>query len=381
MKKVSIFLLVLIFVSCSKKSNNYEKLIIGDWKSFYEIPKPKTNKENIELPPPPPRHFGESGFSFYNNGEVENKLGYFDISQKDENGRTKRNFLGSFTKFKIKNDSLETYDLVNKKWTNIKIFKLTKDSLILEYLDKTKEKFTKQNYKNDSQSSFDKVIVSTSGCYGTCPVNDIMISKTGEIEYYGEMYVNKKGYYKSKISQESFIKIENNFRKANFINLKDKYTANHTDDMEITTTFIKNGKILKSISDYGSESPTEMQWATLPIIYINQKIKLEEKENLKKYIDFGYVRFINGNKVCELTKSETFYLKSLLQQSEESNQNFKPKYIIKYWSNDMDKIVQSDGQYFKFEKEKGKFITLNIGYNFLEINNLLKRIRNKTEYD
>jgi Domain of unknown function (DUF6438) len=381
MKKISLFLLVLIFVSCNKKENNYEKLIIGDWKSFYEIPMPNTNKGNNELPPPPPIHFGDSGFTFYKNGEVEDKLGYFDISKKDENGRIKRRFLGSFTKFKIDNDSLKTFDLVNKKWINIKIFKLTKDSLILEYSDKSKEKFTKQNYKIDSQNSFDKVIVSTSGCFGTCPVNDIMISKTGEIDYYGEMYVNKKGNYKSKISLEDFMKIENNFKKANFINLKDKYTASHTDDMEITTTFIKNGIIIKSISDYGSESPTEMQWATLPIIFLNHKIKLVEKENLKKYIDFGYVRFINGKKVCELTKSESFYLKSLLQKSDESNQNFKPKYIINYWSNDKDKKILSDGQFFKFVNEKGKFITLNLGYNFLERNNLLKRIRDKTEYD
>lgn len=381
MRKTTIILaLILTLISCKQKSNNYEKLIIGDWKSFYEIPKETKNK-NIIILPRRLSPFGESGYSFYRNGEVENKIGYFDLTKKDNDGRSKRKFLGSYTKYRIKNDSLETFDLKDKKWVNIKIFKLTKDSLILEYNDKSKEKFLKQNYKIDPQNSFDKVIVSTSGCYGTCPIDDIMISKSGEIEYYGKMYVNLKGFCKSKISQKSFLNIENNYKKANFINLKDNYIASRTDAMTITTTFIKDGKILKTITDYGNESPTEMKWATLPIIFINQNIKLERIDESKKFVDFGYVSFVSGKKICELTKSESFYLKSLLQNSEESKKNFKVKYTINYWANDTKKKVESDGQYFKFETKKGEFTILNLGYNFLEKNGLLKRIRDKTEYD
>jgi hypothetical protein len=381
MRKTTIILaLILTLISCKQKSNNYERLIIGDWKSFYEIPKETTNEDIIILP----RRFspfGESGYSFYKNGEVENKTGYFDLTEKDNDGRNKRKFLGSYTKYRIKNDSLETFDLKDKKWVNIKIFKLTKDSLILEYNDKSKEKFLKQHYKIDPLTSFDKVIVSTSGCYGTCPVDDIMISKSGEIEYFGKMYVNQKGFCKSKISHKSFNKIESNYKKANFINLKDDYIASRTDAMTITTTFIKDDKILKTITDYGNESPTEMKWATLPIVFLNQNIKLERKDEPRKFVDFGYARFISGKKVCELTKSECFYLKSILQNCEESKNNFKVKYTINYWTDDTEKKIESDGQYFKFETKKGEFTTLNLGYNFLEKNNLLKRIRNKTEYD
>ncbi|WP_281228560.1 DUF6438 domain-containing protein [Flavobacterium aquiphilum] len=381
MRKTTIILaLILTLISCKQKSNNYGRLIIGDWKSFYEIPKETTNEDIIILP----RRFspfGESGYSFYKNGEVENKTGYFDFTEKDNDGRNKRKFLGSYTKYRIKNDRLEMFDLKDKKWVNIKIFKLTKDSLILEYNDKSKEKFLKQHYKIDPLNSFDKVIVSTSGCYGTCPIDDIMISKSGEIEYYGKMYVDQKGYCKSKISRKSFIKIENNYKKANFINLKDDYIASRSDAMTITTTFIKDGKILKTITDYGDESPTEMKWATLPIVFLNQNIKLERKDEPRKFVDFEYARFISGKKVCELTKSECFYLKSILQNCEESKKDFKVKYTINYWTDDTEKKVESDGQYFKFETKKGEFTTLNLGYNFLEKNNLLKRVRNKTEYD
>ncbi|WKL48982.1 DUF6438 domain-containing protein [Flavobacterium pectinovorum] len=303
------------------------------------------------------------------------------MTQKDNDGRTKRRFLGNYTKYRIKNDSLETFDLKDKKWVNIKIFKLTQDSLILEYNDKSKEKFAKQDYKIDPLNSFDKLIVSTSGCYGTCPVDDIMISKSGEIEYYGEMYVNQQGFSKSKISPKSFFKIENNYKKADFINLKDNYIATRTDAMTITTTFIKDGKILKTITDYGNESPTEMRWATLPVVFLNHNIKLERKNETKKFLDFKYVLFVSGQNICELTKSESFYLKTLLQNSQESKKNFKAKYTISYWANNTEKKIESDGQYFKFETKKGGFTTLNLGYNFLEKNGLLKRIRAKNQYD
>ena len=164
MKVITIYLLFITFISCTQKSTDYENLILGDWKIYYEPPKITSDSTIILLPPRERNLFGKPGFSFFKNGEMENKLGYFDLNKKHENGRTKRIFLGTFTKFKINDTCLKTFDLADQKWINTKIFKLTKDTLILEYNDKSKETFVKQNYIIDSQNSFDKIIVSTSGC-------------------------------------------------------------------------------------------------------------------------------------------------------------------------------------------------------------------------
>lgn len=379
-KLKTLFILSITLISCNTKTRNYEKLIVGDWEKVIEKIEISENSEIVILPPRQNRG-GNIGYYFAENGVFENKLGYFGKNKKDSEGRTKSQFLGTQTKYKIVDDGLETYDLTSNKWENIKIDKLTKDSLILEYKDKSKEKFAKRNYNTAKVRSFDKIIVSTSGCYGSCPVTDIIISKSGEIIYNGEMYVNKKGLFKSKISQEDFLKIETDFKKANYINLKDEYIANHTDDMTLTVTFVENNQIIKTITDYGRESPTELKWAVLPIIFLNQKIRLEQFKNSKAYIDFGFGDFEKGNEICVLTKSECFYLSNLLQNCKEENVNFKSKYIIRYWSNDNKKKVETDGQYYKFQIEKDKFITLNLGFNFLEKNNLLKRLRNKTEYE
>ncbi|REG92206.1 DUF6438 domain-containing protein [Flavobacterium aquicola] len=380
MKVTTLFLLIITLISCNSKSNKYDELILGDWIEVLEKVQTQRNENGIKLPPKLNRNT-VLGYSFAKKGIVENKLGYFDRSRKDKDGRTKTKFLGTTTKYKIENDSLKTYNLIDKKWFNAKILKLTKDTLILEYKDKSKDKFIRKKYKTDNIKSFDKIIISTSGCYGFCPVRDIIISKSGEIFYYGKMYVDKKGFFKSKISTKDFLKIENDFKKANYMNLKDEYIASHTDDMTITVTFVKNDQILKTITDYGNESPTELKWAVLPTLFLDQQIKLEQINNSKVYMDFGYCNFIDGNQLIELTKSECFYLKILLLSCREVKKDFKSKYIIHYWENETEKKMKTDGQYFKFEIEKGKFIILDLGYNFLDKNNLLKRIRKKNEYD
>jgi hypothetical protein len=40
-----------------------------------------------------------------------------------------------------------------------------------------------------------------------------------------------------------------------------------------------------------------------------------------------------------------------------------------------------DGRYYKFEKTKGEFITLDLEYDFLKKNNIIQRFRNITDYD
>lgn len=84
------------------------------------------------------------------------------------------------------------------------------------------------------QDTFYKIVISSSGCYGICPVSSILIDKSGEIIFEGEYYTTNIGLYKSKISKVKFDEIIESFQKANWINLKNSYEASHTDDESIT---------------------------------------------------------------------------------------------------------------------------------------------------
>jgi hypothetical protein len=225
------------------------------------------------------------------------------------------------------------------------------------------------------------VIVSSTGCYGRCPVTDIEINKNGEIIYNGGSFSSIKGNYKSKINHSQFLKINLSFLKSNWANLENEYIARWTDDETVYITFIKNDRIIKTIEDYGAKSPTEFIWAYTPIRFLQQSIKLEKNIKETNILDFNYISFKFANKICDLTKSESFYLKNLLSKSSEVKNSFEEKYIIKYWSNDIKKKIVTDGRYYKFENNDGRFVILDLKYDFLKKNILLQRFRNITEYD
>ena len=54
---------------------------------------------------------------------------------------------------------------------------------------------------------------------------------------------------------------------------------------------------------------------------------------------------------------------------------------MEYWSNDIKKKIVTDGRYYKIEKNKGEFIILDLKYDFLKQNNLVRKFRKVTESD
>ena len=171
------------------------------------------------------------------------------------------------------------------------------------------------------------------------------------------------------------------FLKSNWTNLKNEYISRWTDDETVYVTFVKNGTIIKTIEDYGRDAPTEFIWAYTPIRYLQQNIKLEKNVIDTTLFDFKYIGFKKKGEICNLTKSESFYLKNLLSKSSITEKSFVGKYKIEDWSNNINKKIVTDGRYYKIEKNKGQFIILDLKYDFIKRNNLVKRFRKVTEYD
>lgn len=232
---------------------------------------------------------------------------------------------------------------------------------------------SKLNYKINEKENFDKIIISKSPCFGSCPINDIEINKNGEIYYYGAHYNSKNGYFKSRIKVSEFNEIKNGLKKVNFLNLKDNYTANWTDVQEVSVTFVKDNKILKSITDYGSQSPKSFRINIEPLTYLYQKIKLEEDKTVK---DLQYInlRFEKGNKIIKLTSSQIFFLWNLLNKSITTSKSFKAEFITNYNTDyDISKI-ETDGRFFKIFFKNKSSVTYDLGFNFIEKNELKKRL-------
>lgn len=380
-QKISLYILIIFILFSCKKNNDAQlnKNILGEWTYIKTVDQRKPQKNNDSKTPPPPLPFGIhiQGYVFLENNLCENKSGYFKRIEAKEREERKIFFLGTETKYKIKNDSLQIFDLVTKTWDNQKIHSITGDTLTTKISDSLFAKYARTKYKIDPNENYDKIIVSSSGCYGSCPVLNISIDKNGNIFYNGQHYNTQNGFFKSKITKIDYQKIQTNFKKADITNLKDSYEANWTDDETVTITFIKNNKIVKSISDYGTQSPPPLIWAYTPVRYLYQQIKLTPLKIDKPLLSIWRISFSRKNEICDLAKSESFYLLTEIFGGKETIHKFENKYQIQFW-NDEDKkeIIDTDGRYFRHE---GKII--DIGYNFLTVNNLIHKFRKKDKYD
>lgn len=378
-KNILYVLTVFILYSCQKNNNTQlSKEILGEWTYIKteDQRKPKKNSD-IKFPPPPLFSRNIQGYIFLANNICEKKSGYFKRIESNEREDRKIFFLGTETKYKIENDSLKILDLPSKNWENQKINSIVGDTLTTKISDSLFAKYARTKYKIDKNENYDKIIVSSSGCYGSCPVSNISIDNNGNIFFYGQHYNTQNGFFKSKITKNEYQKIQNSFKKADIKNLKDNYEGSWTDDETITITFIKNNKIVKSIRDYGEQSPAALIWAYTPVRYLYQQVKLIPLKAEKPLLSIWGISFTKGNQICDLTKSESFYLLTEIFKGKKTTYKFENKYKIEFW-NDQDKkeIIYTDGRYFKC---KDKII--DIGYNFLTTNNLNEKFRQQDKYD
>ncbi|CAC9975833.1 DUF6438 domain-containing protein [Flavobacterium panici] len=379
-QKISLSILtVFILYSCQKNNDSQlSKDIIGEWTYIKTEDQRKPDKNyGIRISPPPPFGSHIQGYIFSENNLCENKSGYFKRIEAVERENRKIFFLGTETKYKIVNDSLKILDLVTKNWENQKITSIIGDTLTTEISDSIFTKYARTKYKIDQNENYDKIIVSSSGCYGSCPVSNISIDDNGNIFFYGQYYNIHNGFYKSKIAKDEYQKIQTNFKKTNIINLQNNYKGNWTDDETVTISFIKNNKIIKSVSDYGEQSPAALIWAYTPVRYLYQQVKLIPLKGKKPLSALSRVGFTKGNQICDLAKSESFYLFTEIYKGKETASKFDNKYKIEFW-NDQNKkeIIYTDGRYFKCGDK-----IIDIGYNFLTVNNLYEKFRQKEKYD
>ncbi|MFD1601901.1 DUF6438 domain-containing protein [Flavobacterium artemisiae] len=382
MKQKITLLLITIFIlsSCERNSDKqFSKDILGEWTYIKteDQRKPLKNK-NYNYPPPAP-YYGRyiPGYIFSENNICENKTGYFHRIESDQRKDRKIIFLGTKTKYKIENDSLKILDLLTKTWESQKIHSIIGDTLTTTTGDSLFAKYARAKHKINPNENYDKIIVSSSGCYGSCPISDISIDNKGNIFFYGQDYTSKIGIYTSKITKNEFQQIQTNFKKAGIINLENNYEANHSDDEAITMTFVKNNKIVKTISDYGRKSPATLIWAYTPVRFLYQHIKLVPYRTEEPILSIFGAGFTKGNQICDLSKSESFYLFTEIYKGKETTQKFENKYQIIFWNSANKKeTIYTDGRYFKCRDK-----IVDIGYNFLTQNNLTENFRPKIKYD
>jgi hypothetical protein len=369
-----LFLICVLLPSCKNSPRvDFKLLILGEWKMVEAKPQVYVNQKGEVLPPPPQvSKFYTPGFNFITGNVCEDKAGFYS-PKKTKNGENESvRFLGQVTKYKIEDDSLRVFYPPSNSYSSQKIVSITNDTLTLLGKHNTPIQFAKQHFNLDPNEQYDKIIISSSGCYGTCPSGSTLISKSGEIIHNAGRFNTIKGYHKGLISKEQFSRIEDAFKKAEIMNLNYNYIAGWTDDETISVSFIKGNKIVKTVRDYGHQSPIEFQWAYTPARFLYQQIHLDALGTIPEYLISNGYAIVDGKNICHLEQSESFYLWNLFLHAREVNQAFVAKYKVQCG----DAIdIDTDGRYFRFKYDGSKVATLDIGFDFIGINSIQQKFR------
>jgi len=367
--------LVLLSLGCNqetKRNQRLKELLIGEWERCWE----KSEYELAFWYKPFGIEFFQDSIEFFN--------GFFQNGRDSITGKRTLQYLGNTVPYHIKGDSIFIQNDFNYpmkfEW---KFICLSNDTLIFALDDSTSLKFKRLEYKIDTIPDFDQIIYSSSGCYGGCSIMDISIDKNNYIVFQGEGYVKKLGFYEGQINNNLRKYVFDKFKKANPLRLQKRYDVNHTDDECITTTYIKNDTIIKTIHDYGGIGTSELTWAYVSIANLYNMIILNQiSEDEPFYPKYHYYTFKKGKLILPLEKSESFYLWTELKKSKITSQEFSPDYTITFtWNcyyigpeaNKREhkyeyKKITSDGRFFKFEYKNAPTVTYDLGYNFIERN-------------
>ena len=151
-------------------------------------------------------------------------------------------------------DGIAAIDFYHKNydWNNKSKNQLVKSTLVYNYGDfiEYNPKITKHIIK--------KIEFKTSGCFGTCPVFNLVINENRTAKFDAQMYNEQerqtkkiKGKFSTEIKENEFNEIVGLLNYINFPDLKNEYSVTWTDDQRSTLKITYDDGLTKTISDYG----------------------------------------------------------------------------------------------------------------------------------
>ncbi|WP_430614165.1 DUF6438 domain-containing protein [Flavobacterium sp. JP2137] len=386
--KYILFVLVLgsfLGVSCDSSvgrkiaDRQLRNTIVGDWERI-----PIEERIGDDRPPPPHRWIPD-GMTLTKDS-LDWYLGFFNEEIDSLSGKVVHGYLGNKLPYKTVRDSVFVRNpLTGNRLFVGKFLALENDTLSLTTDGTRILKYRRRAAFVVATAAFDQVIYSSSGCYGSCPIIDISIDSTAAVLFQGQGYVVPLGRYGSTLDARLKNYLFDKFIRAKPEALADSYQVNHTDDQSITTTFVKGGKIVKTIHDYGKAAPVELVWAYASIAHIYRTTPLTRLAEADEpfYPKHDTFTFVGSAFLLPLQKSESFFLWTELRKAAKTNATFEPKYSLQftpnytYWGPDPKeeravlsriKSIATDGQRFAFNFEGGASITYDLGYDFIRRN-------------
>ena len=389
MKKYLVLILVPFFLSFSNRINETAvnkikpteskitnsdidlKELYGDWYFEKEIMSENLS-QNFNYYPK------FKSFKIINDSIIDFKIPFLyaiDTKIKNENDEYVSNSLslGSESEFTLSNNKIRYLNKENYKWETIFVEKVEDNKLYIKF-DVNGNTFV---YKKNTSTvldntNYDTIILTQGSCFGSCPINSTYLNRNGEF-YFKSTEFNTviNGLYSSTLENNQSLKIFNLFDKVYFKNLNEKYTSYQEDISTDVITFVKNNKIVKTI-ELQNNIPIDLSIANFNFSYLYQKTYLTKQDTC--IFQNSVLNGLIGKSIL-LEDSEIFYLEILLEKGNKGNFVFNKKYNLDFFEwGGIEKIesIFTDGRYYQINYKDNTSVTIDIGFNFIDKNPILK---------
>jgi hypothetical protein len=376
--KIVIILFVFLFwvFSCQKKNpfTEYPEWILGEWIAI-------DNDNNRLLR----QYEYPDGFNFISKDSCKVIPGYMD----DLVSQPPIIYYGNTTVYRLNSDTFGLFNLKEKCWQYLKIQFHTPDSMAIHYPEFKEGTIYVRPYSlNKNENFFEQIIIVPYWAEIPGTIRAISINNSGELIYLGLFKNLYDGLYVSKEGKESFKEIDILFQRANYRNSFIENFSKHAmiarENLASHITFVRNKKMItiEYPKDWDKYYSKEFECAFWKTLFLEQQMPIELFDKLKCKLgiisDYGNnipsIVFRNkANQKLILFYSEQFYLWTQLLNAKKVDIVFTPIYIV-------NKNIQSDGRYYRYQTDKGETITLDLGFNFIEENELGDKFEDRRKF-
>jgi hypothetical protein len=379
-KKLLFVIVFILLVSCKKETKNP---YVGNWYFDkvvdYDSTKTHLPKQILEI------EYGPYyNFNIINDCVFDRKVGFYS-SVGDMNftipinGRkiVVTNYLGTKTKCRLNKSSILFLNKGLKKWDTIRIKKVVGDTMIVSGYENALYKLIRKRTNYYNSTDYDAITVERSPCFGSCPFNSTYIDRKGNFYFKGYDYNEQNENFQTKLNKEEAKYYFDMFDELPIVKLNDYYLA-ASDGQTNTVSFFKNGKIIKTISYY-IKSPIDLRKAYTALSYAYQNENVEVDNQFLFNDKVRFFSFTNKKSRFGLKDSESFFLEVALRNGKQIKTQINPKYTLEFndWNKSSHvKNITTDGRFYKILMSDNSIKTIDIGYNFIDVNPVITKNRN-----
>lgn len=109
---------------------------------------------------------------------------------------------------------------------------------------------------SDPPQHISRIVFSSLGCFGSCPVMKVDIQENGSFHFQGEHYTDKIGFYQAVDQQAAFEQLQDILRGFDLDTLKKSYAVSRTDQEAYLLRIYYDNKVISTqVYGHGPEPP------------------------------------------------------------------------------------------------------------------------------